>query len=125
MFGTAGSSGAAGGIDPGAVEGVLLLLRVMDLLTDRDRERVRADLASLVDAMKQHLEIRADLEQRERSLAEREAQSAKTAERLAAYEASVAEKERQAMATIQRAEAKTAEFAALKAEIRSWPKAAA
>jgi predicted nucleic acid-binding Zn-ribbon protein len=126
MFGGGGSISVAG-MDPGAVADVRTVFNVIDLLTDRDRERVKADLASYADAMREASAIRDEIQRREEAVTHREQQATKHEEMLRQRLADVSERERQAQAELQKVEEKRLELEQYKRELRELlpPKIAA
>jgi hypothetical protein len=110
--------------DPGAGAALRLLFNIIDLMTDRDRERVTADLTALAAAMKQALAIQADIERAQHLLDERAEALAKREQELASREDALGVREQQAQLELRRAEEKRLELEQLKSEMRSWAKAA-
>jgi hypothetical protein len=111
--------------DGGALRGAMLLINLIEMLADPQRQALVAQLTQLADRIKEYEAIRAECENREKSLIHRGRDIDAAAEALAKERADLTEERQQARAELQRVEEKTAELEQLKTELRGWVKAAA
>jgi hypothetical protein len=117
MFGGGGSISIAG-MDPGAVADVRTVLDVIGLLTDRDRGRVKADLASYAAAIKEAVAIREEIARREQHVRHREQEVMKTAEVLARREADAGERDQAQQRREQHLNEMQAQIDAFRADVK-------
>jgi hypothetical protein len=111
--------------DDGALRAVQMLLNLIEMLADPQRQALAAQLRELADAAKQHNATLAEIGKREEAVADRERRATKHEAALTQRLADVVERERAATAQAQQTEEKRTELEQLKNEMRSWAKAAA
>jgi hypothetical protein len=110
--------------DDGALRAAMMLVNLVEMLADPQRQALVAQLSELADAAKQHNAELAEIGKREEAVTHREQQAAKHEAALAQRLADVVERERQATAQAQSIEAKRNELEQLRAEMKSWAIAA-
>jgi hypothetical protein len=106
-------------LDPGAVAGPLLIIRICEMMTDPDRKALVADLKNYADLLRDTQAAIAELKQREEQVLRREKEAAVAAEALAKREADAGEKDQQLQRREQRLNEMQAQIDAFKAELRT------
>jgi hypothetical protein len=103
-------------MDPATTSATQFILKLAMMIVDRDA--LTGQLQELVDAIKEYKALRAEIEEREQAVLNREKQAVAHEEALAKRAADLDERELVAEGQLRRAEDAKAQFAAMRAELK-------